>query len=326
MGWSILLVTVGLTLLIGGGDMLVRGSVALAQRLGISSIVIGLTVVAFGTSTPELVVNLSAALEGRSAIGFGNVVGSNIANIGLLLGITALYRPLMVHATIVVREIPMMILACAAAVALGLDQWWDGQANMLTRGDGMVLLLLFAVFLYYTIADALRQRGEDLYISESNELIEPRVPRAGWLMPALIVGGLVLLIVGGQLMVRGAVGLATGLGVPEVVVGLTVVAVGTSLPELATSVIAARRGHSDVAIGNIVGSNLYNLLFILGVTHTLAPAELPAGAGVDLWVMTGFAAVLLPLVMTHQRKLTRAEGAVLLMLYAGYVVWLAARG
>jgi len=336
----------GLAILIVGGGLLVRGATALAARLGIAPVIVGMTVVAFGTSTPELVVNLAAAYRGDSAIGFGNVVGSNIANIGLLLGITAIAYPLAIHRSIVSREIPMMLLASVAAVVLGLNSLTAAGVDRFTRGDGLMLLLLFCVFLYYTLSDAWHQRDSDAYFiptagtavgTASGAVIDvasgTKSGAAGFATPliassmrtlALIVGGLLLLVGGGELTVRGALGFAQAVGVPEVIIGLTLVAVGTSLPELATSLIAARRGQTDMAVGNIVGSNIFNLLFIWGLTITIAPTDLPAGGRIDLLVMALFAAALLPLALT-QRTLSRSEGGVLAMGYVAYILVLAMR-
>lgn len=321
---NVLVLLLGLGILVGGGELLVRGATALAKRLGIAPVIVGLTVVAFGTSTPELVVNLAAAFRGDSAIGFGNVVGSNTANIGLLLGLTALTYPLVVHRSIVSREIPMMLLASLAAVVLGVKSVTEGGVDRFTRGDGLMLLLLFGVFLYYSVGDALRQREDDAYLQQTASTMQTTAADSAWRIALLIGGGLLLLIAGGELTVRGAVGFAAAVGVPDVVVGLTLVAVGTSLPELATSAIAARRGNTDVAVGNIVGSNIFNLLFIWGLTITLAPTDLPAGGGIDLLAMTLFAAVLLPMALT-QRRLSRLEGGILLVGYCGYVAWIAVR-
>ena len=311
----------GLALLVVGGQLLIRGASALAIRLHVAPVVIGLTVVAFGTSTPELVVNLAAALRGDNSIGFGNVVGSNIANVGLLLGVTALVTPLVIHRSIITREIPMMLLASLAAAILGLNSFTDGTSDAYGRGDGMMLLLLFCVFLYYTINDALRSNRDSVPAPAAEN-----IPAAmGSLKIALcIAGGLALLVGGGEGTYRGAVGVATSLGVPEVVIGLTIVAVGTSLPELATSLIAAIRGQSDMAVGNIVGSNIFNVLFIWGLTTTIAPTAVPAGGGTDLLVMTAFAAVLLPMTIS-QKRISRFEGGVLVACYAGYITWLALR-
>jgi len=314
MGLALLRLAGGLVALLIGGDLFVRAAAGLARRLGVPPVAVGMTVVAFGTSTPELVVSFLAAREGHDAIAFGNVVGSNIANVGLLLAASALLRPLAVHRSIVTRDIPMLLLSCGAALAL------CSGTGRLDRPGGAVLLLLFAVFLYYTVAGSLRARdpfAEEAGVHGGRPLT---VPRAA----ALLAAGLLGTIGGGHLAVTGAVALARAAAVPEGVIALTLVAVGTSLPELAVSVVAARRGESDLAVGNLVGSNLFNLLFILGGAAVLAPLRLPDHGRADLVVMTGFAAVLLPLALT-QRRISRAEGGLLLAGYAGYCAWLALR-
>lgn len=320
-----LLLALGLAALIAGGTWLVRGASALAAWLGVAPILIGLTIVAFGTSTPELVVNVSAALRGNTEIGFGNVVGSNIANIGLLLALTAIVIPLSIHRTLVIREIPMMILACGAVLVLAGGAFVGEEISGFDRGDGLMLLLLFTVFLYYTIGEALQQRDDAT--DRADEAATPSGPAAPEERPPFIlpiVGGLLALIVGGELTVRGAIGVADAIGISEAVIGLTVVAVGTSLPELATTLTAARKGQGDLAIGNIVGSNIYNLLFIWGLSVAIEPSALPSGGAVDLIVMTGFSLLLLPLVIT-QNRLGRVEGALMLAGYCGYVGWLVIR-
>ena len=322
---SSLLLLAGLGILIAGGELLVRGATMLSARLRVAPVIVGMTVVAFGTSTPELVVNLTAALRGDSAIGFGNVVGSNIANIGLLLAITALAYPMVIHRSIVSREIPMMMLASAAIVVLGLNSLTEGTSDRFTRGDGLMLLLLFGVFLYYTLADAIHQHDSDQLFPNPAKTTGSQPRSASVLRTLILIGvGLGLLIIGGILTVRGGIGLARTVGIPEVIVGLTLIAVGTSLPELATSMIAVRRGHPDMAVGNIVGSNIFNLLFIWGLSIVIAPTDLPVGGRVDLLVMTGFAAVLLPMALT-QRRISRLEGGLLLLGYIGYMLWLALR-
>jgi len=321
--WAALLLLAGFGLLIAGGEALVRGASSLAHRLGVPAVIVGLTVVAFGTSTPELVVSLAAGIRGSSEIGFGNIVGSNIANIGLLLAISALCVPVVIHRSIVRREIPMMVLASGLAVVLGLDRWTGGPADSFARGDGIALLLIFGVFLYYTLGDGLAARDQ----TRSDEWSTPESSQAtyaAWMIAGIIVGGLVLLILGGELTVRGAVRLAEAVGLSEKVIGLVLVAVGTSLPEFATTAIATRRGNSDLAVGNIVGSNIYNLLFIWGLTLTVAPAATPAGGALDLAVMVAFALALLPMAATQQR-LGRVEAAVLLAGYLAYIAWLALR-
>jgi cation:H+ antiporter len=326
MALSLLLMVVGLALLVAGAEALVRGASAVARRLGVSPIVIGLTVVAFGTSTPELAVNVSAALAGNTGLSFGNVVGSNIANVGLILAVAALVQPLDVHPTVVSREIPMLLLGTAAAIAMAFDRaLGDGGSDRLGRGDGVVLLLLFGVFLYYTILGALRQRGAaDAYVEELHEDVTAKPPQALWFSLLLTAGGLGGVILGGKWTVDNAVLLARQAGVPDAVVGLTFVAVGTGLPELVTSVIAARRGHSDLAVGNVVGSNIYNLLFVQGATAAIRPVEVPAGGHADLFVMAALTVALFPLSLYRHRRIGRPGGLLLLVAYVAYIAWRAA--
>lgn len=312
---DIVMLGIGLAALMFGGEWLVKGSVGLAARLGVAPIVIGLTVVAFGTSTPELVVNLSAGLRGNSSIGFGNVVGSNIANVGLLLGLSALLAPLSIHRVIVMREIPMMNLACLAMLALGAGGVLGAENAGYTRGDGVMLLLLFSVFLYYTVTEALlRSRAEE----PEGDSMSAR-PLSATKILLFIGGGLGALILGGESTVAGATSIARSLGIAETVIALTIVALGTSLPELATTLSAARSGQGDIAIGNIVGSNIFNLLFIWGISVVVAPAAVPEGGVKDLLVMTGICLILLPMAFS-QHRISRLEGGFILALYCGYIV------
>ncbi len=324
MGWDLLRLAIGLVLLLVGGDLLVRGAAGIARRFGVSPTVVGLTVVAFGTSAPELVVCLVAALDGSPGIAFGNVVGSNIANAGLLLGITALVRPLAVNSTLVAREIPMMVLASAVTAVLFLDgALQGGREDALLRGDGLVLALLFGVFLYYTAADVVRSRRSDSLLREAagHEMVGQKEGRGVPVLVGFVVAGCAGLSIGGDLMVGAASAIARSLGVGDVVIASTIVAVGTSLPELATSVLAARKNEGELALGNIVGSNIFNLLLVLGTTSLVAPVALPAGGGVDLIFMVGLAMVLLPFSLTDQRRITRTEGVVLVAIYVGFTGW-----
>jgi cation:H+ antiporter len=309
-----LLLLLGLALLTVGGEMLVRGASALATSLGVSKLVIGLTVVAFGTSAPELAVNVAAALQGNAGIGFGNIFGSSIANIGLIVGAAALIRPLQVHKTVILREIPMMMLAAAAALVLGMDGVLEGRPPAFTRSDGCILLLFFAVFLYYTINDALMQRGARSRSDQS----QPSRPVRDLLLIGIGLGGLVG---GGKLTVDAAVALARSFGISEVLIGLTVVAVGTSLPELVTSIIASARGQSDLAIGNVTGSNIFNVLFVLGTTCVIAPIEIPPGGRADVLIMGALTLTVLPLSFNPERRMGRTAGIVLLGAYIAYVAW-----
>lgn len=312
----------GLGLLLAGGYALVRGASGLAASLGVSPVVIGLTVVAFGTSAPELAVNLSAALSGSSGLAFGNVVGSNLANLGFILGMAALLKPLAIEGRIVTREIPMMLLATAAALVLGLaaDLAWAGDSYL--RGDGVLLLLVFGVFMYTAVGDVVKQRAGDALLLQAGEAADaPVAPGKRWVDVMLVLVGLGGLVVGGELTVRAATALAERAGLSEGVIGLTVVAVGTSLPELATSLIAAHKGQMDIAVGNVIGSNIFNLLFILGVTATIAPVEVPPGGIVDLALLLALSALLLPLTITHGRRLVRWEGALLVAAWIGYTTY-----
>jgi len=318
------LLTLGLALLVGGGELLLRGASALARRLGVQPVIIGLTVVAFGTSVPELVVNLSAATSGRAQIAFGNVIGSNIANIGLILGIAACIRPLQVRGTLILREIPMMVLATVAVAVMAVEPDFSGLAGTIDRSEGVCLLLFFAIFLYALVLEIVRDRPRDALTQEVELSVASEVASessAGWVCGAMIVAGLLCLIGGGQFVVASASELARSLGVPEVVIGLTIVAVGTSLPELITSTLAAARGDADVAIGNVVGSNIFNLFFILGATTAVEPMPVPNGGFADLLVALALAVLLVPFSLTHRRRLLRAEGIVLLLAWVSYTVW-----
>lgn len=302
----------GVLALFAGAEALVRGSSALARRAGISPLVVGLTVVAFGTSAPELVVSVRAALAGSGDVALGNVVGSNIANVGLILGLAALTRPLLVQARVIRLDAPLTVAASIVLAALLLD-------GRLGRVAGLGLVVGLAAYVALSYALALRER-ERAVLTEFERGVAgpssgPFIPLAG------VVAGLALLAGGAELVVRGAVRLAAEAGVSEAVIGLTVVAVGTSLPELATSVVAATRGEADLAVGNVVGSNMFNLLGILGASALVRPLAAPGIDPVDWGVMIAAAGVLALFAATG-RRLTRAEGGVLL---AGYAAYLALR-
>ena len=317
---SLSILSVGVALLIVGGDALVRGAVSLATRLGISPLIIGLTVVAFGTSAPELALNASAALNGNTDLSFGNIIGSNIANIGLILGLSAMARPMLVHSALLKREIPVMILVSVAVLVMSLTPPHSLERIGFARAEGIGLLVAFVVFL--EVMRRAARRGD----SELVEAPESERPMNAWLGFGLVIGGLLMLAFGGSLAERGAVGVARAVGLSDAVIGLTVVAVATSLPELATSVMAARRNQIDIAVGNVVGSNLFNLLLVLGATATITPTPSPEGGLRSLIVMVGLAVLLVPLSRTHKGTISRAEGALLLVIYLvamSYEVWAA---
>ena len=312
-----LLLVLGLTLLVGGGEIMVRGATGLARGLGVSPLAIGLTVVAFGTSAPELAVNLTAALQGRSDISFGNIIGSNMANIGLIVGFTALLRPIPVRASFVSREIPMMLLATAAAVILGLDKFLGRGPDVYSRGESLIFLLLFVVFILYTVGDFVRQRG-----GNGAERL-PDEPEAAPVLKSLLVTavGLAALIGGADVTVDAAVGLARLFGVSEVIIGLTVLAIGTSLPELVASVAASVRGHVELAIGNVVGSNIFNLCLVLGASGAVTPIKVPERGYQDLIFMSVLSLMLMFVCVTGRRGIIRTEALALLVAYLGYMVW-----
>ena len=317
---SVLLV-LGLGLLLSGGNFLVTGASALARNLGVPPLVIGLTVVAFGTSAPELSINLLGAIQGNGAISFGNIIGSNIANIGLILGVTALIRPLVIESVIISREIPMLILVSVIAMIAGNDLFLRSSTGMFDRSDGLIFLMLFGVFMYYTIGDVVKKRRDTL-VEEAEAFAGGKGLRDTVMNLALFGGGLAGLILGGKLSVDAAVAIAAAMQVPEVIIGLTVVAIGTSLPELATSLVATFQGKNDIAVGNVIGSNIFNLLLVNGLCSTVRPIAVPLQGGlVDLLMMTLLAFFLLPMSITDGRKIVRWEGAVLLLIYLAYNVW-----
>ena len=303
----------GLALLLVGGDLLVRGASALALRLGVSSLAIGLTVVAFGTSTPELVVSVRSALTGASDIAVGNVVGSNIVNIALILGLSALIRPLASQARIVRLDGPIMVASTMVFVALLAD----GEASRL---EGALLLAGLVVFTVQTIRSS---RKEVDASKEEFANAVPVVAVGAFRNVGFVLLGLAGLVAGGSILVDAAVEFAGALGISEAIIGLTIVAVGTSLPELVTSVIAALRGYGDIAIGNVVGSNIFNVLGVFGVTALVRPVVLGGISLVDLGLMLALAILILPMLWT-QSKLSRVEGALLVACYVAYVAYLVA--
>lgn len=312
MAVDILSFLFGLVLLYFGAEGLVRGSSALALRLGVPPLLVGLTIVAFGTSTPELVVSVKAAMDGNGAISLGNVIGSNICNIALILGMSAVIRPLIIQVQVVRYEIPVMI----AVSVLFCLMAWNGRVG---RIEAAVFLIAFTVYL---VAGFLRTRRESPAVNQA-EIREaiPKPVRPLWIYALYVLGGLAMLVLGGRFLVDAAVHIAVAAGVSQAVIGLTIVAVGTSLPELATSAIASLKGEADIAVGNVVGSNIFNILLILGVSGLIRPISSLDMSSMDLAMMTVTAALCLPLMRTGY-VLSRREGAVLLMIYVGYVVYL----
>lgn len=313
----------GVGLLIKGADWLVEGASALSRRLGISELVIGLTVVAFGTSLPELIVSLYAAVQGNTAIAMGNILGSNTANILLILGLCACLSPLCVTRSTVWKEIPFSLLAVLVLAVMGNDRLLDAASvSELTRSDGMVMLAFFGVFLYYIGSMVHQNKGLGETKDESSNS-GPGVSRAGW----LVVIGLVCLVFGGHWTVQAAIRIATRLGVSQSLIGLTLVAVGTSLPELVTSVVAAVKHKADIAVGNVVGSNIFNIFLILGLTTSIKPIGVLPSHNADLGVVVLATLLLFLTMFTGKRhKLDRWEGALMMVGYAAYIVFIIRRG
>lgn len=311
-----LMFVLGLAALIAGAEALVRGASRLAAAWGISPLVIGLTVVAFGTSAPEMAVSVGAAVAGTSDLAVGNVVGSNIANVLLILGISALVAPLLVAEQIIRQEIPVMIGASLVVVAMALD----GRIGRVEAGMLFTLVVVYSAFLVVQSRRA-SQAATDEFASE--------IPTSRWdrhwsVQAALVIGGLALLVLGADWLVGAAVTFAKVMGVSDLVIGLTVVAVGTSMPEIATSLIAALRGQRDIAVGNVVGSNIFNLLAVLGAAGVVSTGGLgvpDAARNFDLWVMLAVAFACLPILLTG-REIARWEGVVFLGYYAAYVLYL----
>lgn len=307
---SILLLGAGLVMLYGGGAWLVRGAGAVALRAGMSPFIVGMTVVAFATSAPELMVSLTSAWEGVDDVAVGNVVGSNIANIGLVLALSLLVRPVRIEAKILRSDMPLLLLVTLFVVWVFID----GHQGRL---ESMLLLFGLALFILHNVR---LSRGESEAVLEEFSAAAPRRTPGlvnSWL---LILMGVGLLVGGGAAFLEGAIRIAETAGVSTGLIGLTVVAVGTSLPELATSIVASFRGEGDIAIGNVIGSNFFNLLCVLGITGLISPLHAGSIQTLDLMVMTGMTALLLPLMYSGFR-VNRLEGLLLAACYGGYL-WL----
>lgn len=305
---TLLTIGAGLALLAGGGELLVRGSTQLAARFGISSLVIGLTVVAFGTSAPELAVSLQSVTAGAPDLAVGNVIGSNIFNVLFILGASAVIVPLVVSRRVIWVEVPLVI-------AISVMAWWLLSDGQLQRRDGALLLAVVAAYIGWLLRSASRESSADGAGADRGPGVLASCATAA--------GGLALLLFGARWLVSGAVSLAGAAGVDDAVIGLTIVAAGTSLPEVAASLVAAARGHRDMAVGNVLGSNIFNLTVILGITGVTA-GGLPVPAGVltfDVVVMVAVAVACLPILMTGHR-IARWEGTLFLAYYAAYAAYL----
>ena len=311
-----LLLIIGFVFLIKGADFLVKGASSMARRFNISDLAIGLTVVAFGTSAPELFVNIVAGVKGTTDIAIGNILGSNIANVFLILGISAVIYPLAVSKGTVWKEIPFSLLAAVVLAFLANDRIIDNQSHsVLLRSDGLILLSFFVIFLYYSTTIAFEIKGVDDHVPATVHGIMKSM--------GMVIVGLAGLVVGGEWIVNGAVHMALKMGLSQSTVGLTVVAVGTSLPELATSAVAAYRKNVDIAVGNIVGSNIFNIFFILGISAILHPLPLTSANNIDLGMVILASLMLFIFMFTgKKRSLDRWEGMVCICIYVGYIIFL----
>ena len=320
---NILLLIGGLILILLGANGLTDGAASVAKRFRIPPIVIGLTIVAFGTSAPELTVSVSSALKGSADIAIGNVVGSNIFNTLMIVGCTALFAPIVITRNTLRKEIPLCILSSIVLLICANDVFLDkAPENILNRVDGLLLLCFFVIFMGYTFAFASKpvtteQQAEHPVIEEETEI--KSLP--WWQSILYIIGGLAALIYGGQLFVDGATGIARNLGVSESIIGLTLVAGGTSLPELATSIVAALKKNPEIAIGNVIGSNLFNIFFVLGCSASITPLHLSGITNFDLFTLVG-SGILLWLfgLFFAKRTITRIEGGIMILCYVAYTV------
>jgi cation:H+ antiporter len=313
----IVILLAGFVSLIYGANTLVDSASSLAKNYNIPNIVIGLTIVAFGTSAPELIVNVFASVQGDSAIALGNVVGSNIFNVLGIAGIAAIIYPLSVKTNTTWIEIPLSLLAASILLVIANDVLIDkGAASAVTRIDGIVLLFFFLIFMVYNLQVA--KKGGD-----EGEVEIRDIPKIKSIL--LILLGLALLVIGGRAIVYSAVELATMFGIPERIIALTIISIGTSLPELATSAVAAYKKHADIAIGNVVGSNIFNIFFILGISAVINPVPLQPGANMDLLVNLGAGLLLFLFIFTGKKhSVDRWEGWLFVAMYVAYVVALVA--
>ena len=297
---------------------MVRGASGLAEGYGVPPLVVGMTVVSFGTSAPELVVNVVGAVGGETALAFGNITGSNLANIGLVLGAAALITPIALEGKIIRRELPLLLLATAVLLIMTLDHPLRLSAPVLDRSDALVMLLLFGIFIYITVMDFLRQRQDPLLTTIDHIPFASNLQKkTNWI---LVTVGIAALTLGAKLTVDNGADLAASMGVSPVIVGMMVVAVGTSLPELVTSIFAAIKGDADLCVGNVIGSNIFNSMFVLPTSALIHPLAVPAGGSVDIFVSLVFSIILIPVFIIGRTFMSRLIGGAFLVAYAGYML------
>jgi cation:H+ antiporter len=297
---------------------MVRGASDLAESYGVPPLVVGLTVVAFGTSAPELVINVVGALQDETALAFGNITGSNLANFGLVLGCAAVISPIALQGKIIRRELPLLLLATAVLFTMTLDHTLRTSVSVLDRSDAIVMLLLFGIFIYIMVMDFLRQEKDPL-VTTLEKLPQARhlERKSDWI---LIIAGIAGLALGGQLTIDNGSDLAASMGVRPEIVGMLVVAIGTSLPELITSIFAALKGEADLCVGNIIGSNIFNSMFVLPISAAIHPLAIPPGGSTDIFISLVFSAILIPIFIMGKGTMSRQIGAIFLLGYASYMI------
>lgn len=312
-----ILLLLGFVFLIKGADGFVSGASSIAKKFSIPPLIIGLTIVAFGTSAPEAAVSVTAALKGQNDMAIANVVGSNIFNFLVVIGVTAMVKPIKVQKSTIIKEFPFVILSCFVLSVISHDvRFQNATENMLSRADGFILLSLFAIFMYYLIEMALTSKDQ----AEQDDVEEIALSKS--IIYSIV--GIIGIVLGGQLVVNSASNIALAWGMSENLVGLTIVSVGTSLPELVTSIVAARKGESDIAIGNAVGSNIFNLLLVLGVSSAIHSIAVHPIVFYDMMIMIA-TTILTYLLSVTKRSISRGEGAVLFVLYIVYLVYIIMR-
>jgi cation:H+ antiporter len=317
-----LLLIIGMILLVKGADYMINGAVGLSAIFGLSSLFIGLSVTALGTSAPEAAVSIKAALSSYPSISFGNILGSNIANIGLVVGLGALLWTIKAGESTIKKEMPFCLIVAVLSLLLVCDNWYGRAEPALSRLDGVILLFLFSLYVCYLYFMARKDRRNFCLNDESQEIKRPG--REIFKASLFLVLGIAGVLIGAHLIVNNSVIIARQLGVSEILIGVTVIALGTSLPEMATSLAAMKKGEPDIAIGNVVGSNIFNILFVLGLTSTIRPIGFPLLAFKDILIVVVITAVLFAFAYTDS-KISKKEGGVLLLFYVLYIVFVIIR-
>lgn len=315
---SYILLIIGFIILIKSADFFVNGASSIAKALRIPTIIIGLTIVAFGTSAPEAAVSVTAALKGNNDIAIANVVGSNIFNLLAVIGIASMIKPVKVQKTTILKEFPFILLSSLVLLILSHDTKFQGYSNNeLTKSDGLMLLALFSIFMYYLLEMAITSK-EDMQVEQGSK--KASIPKSSMISLLGIIG----IIFGGQVVVDSASNIALSIGMSENLVGLTIVSIGTSLPELVTSVVAAKKGESDIAMGNVVGSNIFNILFVLGISAFINPISVHPIVFVDMFIMF-IISIIAYIFATTKREVNKFEGLLMVLIYISYMIFIIIR-